>query len=155
MSTWQQLIEQQILKAMEDGAFENLPGMGKPLHLEDDALMDPDWRLAYRLLRSNGFTLPWIENRRDIEQEIQAVREKLARAQAWDQDQKAAGAAQAIRDQEWARVVEISQKRVDAVNQRIADFNLEAPAPSLHLVPLDLEREIAAASQSPPDSGSI
>jgi len=32
-------IDRQIREAMERGAFDNLPGAGKPLHLDDD----PDW----------------------------------------------------------------------------------------------------------------
>ena len=93
-----------------------------------------------------------IAGQREVMRVWDAMQRQAARAMVQDSWKDR---AQAIRDQEWGRVVGISQKQVDAVNQRIADFNLEAPALGLHLVPLDLEREIAAASQSPPDSGAI
>ena len=41
-------------------------GKGKPLRLEDDSLEDPEWRMAYHMLREGGFSLPWIELRQEI-----------------------------------------------------------------------------------------
>jgi DnaJ family protein C protein 28 len=153
MTNWDRWIEQQIQKAIEDGAFENLPGQGKPLNLEEDVFLDPDWRVAYRLLRSNGFSLPWIENRKDIEQQIKTAREGLKRAWDWHQEQEDAGVDPASLKLEWARFIGIFRQQVDAVNRQITDYNLEAPALSLQLVALDPEREIAAVSQSRPASG--
>lgn len=48
--------EQQIKKAYENGEFDNLPGFGKPLDLEDLSGVPEDLRMAYRLLKNAGFS---------------------------------------------------------------------------------------------------
>ncbi len=35
-------IDQIIQQAIQDGAFENLPGKGKPLNLDDNPHVDPE-----------------------------------------------------------------------------------------------------------------
>src|SRR5581483_4112960 len=59
----------------EQGYFQNLPGSGKPLDLSDEdyPFIPDDMRLAYRILRNAGYSLPWIELRKDIEAEIAAI----------------------------------------------------------------------------------
>ena len=61
------------------------PVKGKPLRLDDNPLADPDWQLAYHLLKENGFTLPWIELRQEIEKEIEAARQSFKQAWEWRQ----------------------------------------------------------------------
>jgi hypothetical protein len=84
-------VEEQICRAMEEGQFDNLPGKGKPLHLEDNPFEDPEWRLAHHVLRSSGFTLPWIEARRELEAAILEARTALRRSWAWRQAALAGG----------------------------------------------------------------
>ncbi|MBI0579240.1 DUF1992 domain-containing protein [Neobacillus cucumis] len=48
--------EERIKKAYEDGEFENLPGMGKPLPLDDLAGVPKELRMAYKLLKNAGYT---------------------------------------------------------------------------------------------------
>lgn len=60
------LAEQRIEDAMRDGAFDDLPGAGKPLQLDDDRLVPEDARVAYRLLKNAGFIPPELERRREI-----------------------------------------------------------------------------------------
>ena len=66
--------EEQIRRAIEEGKFDNLPGKGKPLHLDQNPFEDPDWRLANHVLKTSGFSLPWIEKRNEIEALIQTAR---------------------------------------------------------------------------------
>ena len=54
-------IEEIIRQAMQEGKFDDLPGKGKPLNLDQNPHQDPDWRVAHHLLKSAGFSLPWIE----------------------------------------------------------------------------------------------
>ncbi|MDR0339849.1 MAG: DUF1992 domain-containing protein [Desulfovibrio sp.] len=49
------IAERKILEAAEDGAFDNLPGMGKPLVFEDLSHLPEDLRMAYTLLKNGGF----------------------------------------------------------------------------------------------------
>jgi hypothetical protein len=59
------LVEQRIAKAIEDGVFDELPGAGKPLDLDDDRLVPEDVRVAYRILKNAGYIPPEVEQRRE------------------------------------------------------------------------------------------
>ena len=47
--------DEAIRKAMEEGKFDNLPGKGKPLKLDEDPFEDPEWRLANKMLKEGGY----------------------------------------------------------------------------------------------------
>lgn len=47
--------EERIRQAMEQGAFENLPGQGKPMDADDAAHVPPELRMAWRLLKNGGY----------------------------------------------------------------------------------------------------
>jgi len=66
MNSIERIAEQRIREAQERGEFDNLPGAGKPLDLEDDADVPAELRTAYRILKNSGFLPPEIELRRDI-----------------------------------------------------------------------------------------
>lgn len=61
------IAEKRIAEAQEEGAFENLPGTGKPLSIEDDSLIPEDLRMAYKILRNAGYLPPEIEDRKDVQ----------------------------------------------------------------------------------------
>lgn len=46
--------EDKIRKAMEKGEFDNLPGYGKPLQLEDLSSIPEDLRMAYKVMKNAG-----------------------------------------------------------------------------------------------------
>lgn len=60
------LAEQKISEAVSRGEFENLPGAGRPLELDDDPLVPEELRAAYRLLKNAGFVPPELEARNEI-----------------------------------------------------------------------------------------
>jgi hypothetical protein len=60
------IAEQRIREALAQGEFDNLPGAGKPLRLDDDSLIPEDQRLAYRILKNAGYVPEELENRREI-----------------------------------------------------------------------------------------
>ncbi len=135
-------IEEHIRRAIEEGKFDDLPGKGKPLRLDEYALGDPEWRLAYHILQSSGFSLPWIENRKEIESELQAARTALKRAWSWKQDKTARGRMLPETEAEWQRASAAFWAAIEALNKKIAEYNLEAPSPSFHLRLLNPEREL-------------
>ena len=49
------IAEQKIAEAIERGELDGLPGAGRPLALDDDALVPEDLRLAYRILKNAGY----------------------------------------------------------------------------------------------------
>lgn len=60
------LAEARIREAMEAGDFDDLPGRGQRIELEDDALVPEDLRVAWRLLKNAGYLPPNLQLRRDI-----------------------------------------------------------------------------------------
>ena len=133
--------EDQIRRAMEAGKFDNLPGKGKPLRLDQDPFEDPEWRMAHHILRSGGFTLPWIEARQEIERDLNAAREALACAWAWRQEALARGLPLAFVDGEWNRAEAAFRQQVADLNKRIFSHNLQVPSDRLQLRKLDADRE--------------
>lgn len=65
MSGFDQIAEAKIAEAMRDGAFDNLPGAGRPLDLDDDRLVPEELRMAYRILRNAGYVPPEVEARKE------------------------------------------------------------------------------------------
>lgn len=65
MDGWDAIIEAKIAEAQRAGAFDNLPGAGRPLHLDDDRLVPEDVRMAYRILKNAGFVPMEIEERKE------------------------------------------------------------------------------------------
>ncbi len=135
-------IEDHIRKAIEDGQFANLPGKGKPLHLDDNPYIDPEWRLAHHLLKSSGFTLPWIEKRQELSDTIEAARAALTRSWSWRQTALAEAQPAAQVEAEWQRAQETFRGQILALNKQILTYNLEAPVSRFQLSPLNSEDEI-------------
>lgn len=143
MGKWESLIEQKLREAMRKGEFDNLPGKGKPLDMGDDnPFEDPSMRTAYRLLRNGNFTLPWIEERRELDAAVEGARADLARSrQAYHEASKSRRtAAQAEAD--WQQVLGAFRRQVADLNRRIAAYNLKAPSTTFQKFPLDADREI-------------
>ncbi len=65
-TVFEKLAEQRIQEAMERGDFDNLPGKGKPLVLEDDSHLPPDLRIAYKVLKNANCLPPELELRKEI-----------------------------------------------------------------------------------------
>ena len=61
-----QLVEARLSDAQARGEFDNLPGAGKPLELEDDALVPEELRSGYRLLKNAGYLPPAVQTRHEI-----------------------------------------------------------------------------------------
>jgi hypothetical protein len=47
--------EDKIRKAYEDGEFKELPGLGKPLVVEDLSAIPQELRMAYKMLENGGY----------------------------------------------------------------------------------------------------
>ena len=53
---FEKIIESRIKKAQADGAFDNLPGSGQPLNLDDDRHIPEDLRMAHKVLKNADFS---------------------------------------------------------------------------------------------------
>jgi DnaJ family protein C protein 28 len=138
MTGWDRIVEEKIQRAIEEGAFDDLPGKGRPLNLDEAPFEDPDMRLAHHLLRSSGYTLPWIAERKEIENDIQGARSHLARSWQW---YRAAGASDWAQG-EWQRALDAFRRQVEVINVRIRNYNLVVPVSAAQRQLLDVEREV-------------
>ncbi|HXV11255.1 MAG TPA: DnaJ family domain-containing protein [Burkholderiales bacterium] len=76
MQSFNAIAERRIREAQQRGEFDNLPGSGAPLALDDDRLVPEELRVAYRLLKNAGFIPPELAAHReirDLEQLLQAA----------------------------------------------------------------------------------
>ena len=122
--TWDDLVERKIRAARERGDFDDLPGRGRPLRLEDNPYAG-DWQLAYKILRDHGFAPPWVEASRELERRLEAV---CQAASGWGSGDRAA-----------ARRAFLEQVRT--ANAAIARFNLLTPFAWLQRPPLSADAE--------------
>lgn len=60
------IAEERIRESIQEGEFDNLPGKGKPLQLEDDRHLAADLRLAYKILKNADCLPPEVELRKEI-----------------------------------------------------------------------------------------
>lgn len=71
--SFEELIESQIQEAIESGAFDNLPGAGKPLQFTDQERMAGDNWLGYKVLQNGGMLPEWLGLAREIEVDREAL----------------------------------------------------------------------------------
>lgn len=135
-------IDDAIRKAMEEGKFDNLPGQGKPLRLDENPHEDPAWRTAHHLLRNSGFSLPWIALRHEIETETETARQALRRAWDWRNAALERGQTSPAVAAEWQRALEAFRQQAGRINRKISDYNLQIPSIQFELPRLDAEGEI-------------
>jgi len=141
MDSWESLVDRKIREAMEAGEFDDLAGAGKPIDLNENPYEDPDWRTAHRLLRNAGFAPSWIEERKDIDAELEAARIVLARhwtilinARGTKHEQSAG--------RRWTNAEAQFRLTIAALNRRIEAWNLKTPAVAFQRTRIDIEREI-------------
>jgi len=114
-------IDQQIKKAQEEGAFDNLPGKGKPLtHLDSDPLN--------AVLQAQGFAARWIELEHEIRQKAEIAEQGVKRTYVWVMQAWSGGSAsRQFAQDEWRKARRIFHERIDEINQLIKTFNLHVP----------------------------
>ena len=66
MSYFWRIAEERIKEAQRTGAFDNLPGRGKPLDLEDLSWVPEDLRIGYLVLKNAHVLPPEAELLKDI-----------------------------------------------------------------------------------------
>ena len=60
------IAEERIRAAQDEGVFDNLPGRGKPLQLDDDSAVPEDLRLTFKILKNAGYLPIEMELRKEI-----------------------------------------------------------------------------------------
>ena len=65
LAALERVAEKRINEAIQRGEFDNLPGSGEPLNLEDDRQIPDDLRLAYKVLRNADCLPPELELKKE------------------------------------------------------------------------------------------
>lgn len=79
------LAEERIEQALARGDLDDLPNAGRPLDLDDDSMVPPTLRAAYRLLKNAGYLPEEVALRRrihDAEELLRVARTEEERATA-------------------------------------------------------------------------
>jgi TusA-related sulfurtransferase len=66
MYAFQKVVEKRIKDAQKRGEFDDLPGTGEPLKIEDDSQIPEDLRLAYKILKNANCLPPELELKKEI-----------------------------------------------------------------------------------------
>jgi hypothetical protein len=67
LSYFARVAEERIREAQREGTFDNLPGKGKPLELEDQSLIPEELRMSYHILKNAHVLPPEAELRKEIQ----------------------------------------------------------------------------------------
>jgi hypothetical protein len=66
MDIFTQIAEEKIREAQAKGEFDNLPGKGKPLNLDEDNHVPEELKIAYKILKNSGYIPPELELQKEI-----------------------------------------------------------------------------------------
>lgn len=80
--------EDHIKRALKEGKFENLEGMGKPLPKDEAENLPPELRMAYRVLKNSGYVPAEIAEEKEIEQTIDLLAHMKDEGERYQQMQK-------------------------------------------------------------------
>ena len=112
------IAENRITLAIEEGVFDNLPGRGQPIHLEQDQHGNRSTTLLHSILVNANVLPHWLELRREVFTEINSTRSEMF-ALGNIEEQENQGDALGVRIQE--------------INRMISSLNLIAPSPHFQL----------------------
>jgi DnaJ family protein C protein 28 len=142
---WSNLIDDLIEEGRKKGVFDNLPGKGKPLQLDENPY-GRETEVAHNLLKKNDLKPAWITNRIALLAQIEALRNEMQNA--WMRHDRAyqhapaEGHRGALRIS-WDDVCQGWEAQIRDLNKHIDDFNLKRPSDNLELFKLDFEKELA------------
>ena len=152
---WSEVMDEIIEEAMRDGAFDDLPGRGKPLKLSKNPFA-PEEELAYQMLKDNHYTLPWIAERNEVHDMIQRFRAEVGPAWRRYQAEYRVAQGDSVRmslAQGWRKQLATWQGQINKLNGLIARANLKLPANNLEILKLELKSELARVGASKELSG--
>lgn len=135
------LIDSRIREAMEQGAFDNLPGAGKPLApWDDEALAGENW-MGFKVLRQAGMLPPWLELGREIERDLERL-EAISLEHRRLVERAAQGG-------DWRRFAPAIRERRDAlatlaygIRKKQEQFNFDAPGHRSQRPPIWVEHHL-------------
>lgn len=82
------IAEARIKEAERKGEFENLSCMGRPIEYEDDSMIPPDLRMAYKALKNAGYLPPEMQLKKDIHSALDLLEHMEDEKERYTQMQK-------------------------------------------------------------------
>lgn len=128
MSDFESPLDKIIREAREKGAFDDLPGKGRPLNWEDESMIPEDQRMAHRVIKNSGFTLSWIEMGQELDNDYAALKRDLERARADHTSGRLDAAGWKIARAEFTR-------KTRELNKRMIGYNLRVPNEQFQKLP--------------------
>ncbi len=152
LEEWQDLVEQRIREAIAQGEFDNLSVMGRPVLREENPFVTPEKALAYSLLADHGFVPQWMDERKQIEQDIAHLRQRMRRAWHWYMRRREVLNARASNDyatwkerrnveNRWQEYLQSFRTEIQLLNKRIDTYNLSVPLTRFQIFRLRVEEE--------------
>lgn len=147
------IAERKIQEGIEEGKFDNLPGMGKPLDLSESDSVPLDVRMANKVLKNAGVLPEWIQVQHEItseREEMARYRERIsaenAKRRARLETQKLPAEHAAMRQfAEWhARCRESYLRRLKQYNTSVLKFSIIAPSTATPFRSLKIDVEMEA-----------
>jgi DnaJ family protein C protein 28 len=146
-------IDEQIREAQARGDFDNLPGSGKPLNLDENPYTG-DKALAYSLLKQNGYAPPEVELAKEIRTQFAKTQQKLEKLR---QHRKSlctrrippfGSEKRAFHDAVEKGATQYDQL-LRELNRKILNLNLITPAP-MHMPMFEVEKLVQEFRDSCP-----
>ena len=120
---WGSHVDQMIREAQRRGDFDNLPGAGKPLDLEDNVFAG-EMAAAFRIAKNANAAPLWVQLDKEIGEEKAALEAFLVKTARYLAEMK--GTAE-LRERERVRARGIYLKRVGEMNKKILEYNVIRP----------------------------
>ncbi|MEN6348133.1 MAG: DUF1992 domain-containing protein, partial [Syntrophomonas sp.] len=130
MSSTQDLVENQIIKAQERGDFDNLEGAGKPLDLYENPFEPLDLRMTYKILKDNDFAPYWIELGKEIDADWEKLHKEVEDFKRYTllfYSEKHGHLARKRYDKKKAHFFFESRIKIQKISKKILNYNLHCP----------------------------
>jgi DnaJ family protein C protein 28 len=122
--TWESVTERMIREAQEAGAFDDLPGRGRRLDIDDDP-REGEMGLAFHILRTNDALPPWIAADREARRSAEAIERVIA-------DAAAGGRAGAMSPSARRRFRTRLARAIAVHDSAVTALNATAPSVAMH-----------------------
>jgi DnaJ family protein C protein 28 len=146
-------IEEQIHEAQKRGEFDNLPGAGKPLNLDDGSYAG-DRALGYSLLKSNGYAPREVELSKEIRTAAERAEVKLAKVRHQGQALRSRRvppfpSEKRAFNASLEKALTEYERTLHSLNSRILTLNLSAPV-AMHIPMFEVEQRVQQFRDSCP-----
>lgn len=124
--SFEKVVESAIQDAIAQGAFDNLPGAGRPLPLTGQELLAGENWLGYKVLQNGGMVPEWLGLGHEIERDLQRLHQLEAQHQSLVALSAATGDWERNR-MAFAHAAERYEEQARAIRRKQDNYNLTAP----------------------------